>query len=100
MISYKLHFNKKIVPNEHLDPLSDEGKQAILRRHLNSCIFHKGDTVRIKGTSIFAEVVNVEHDFNKVNWTKNRPHFIEIVTDAGVSSMSVPSSLKLIFSEE
>lgn len=96
LLSYKLVYNKPVVKHEKLDPKDENYRESVLRRVLSGCIFHVGDTVRIRGTPLFAEVFTIVRNHNEVNWVNNSPMFIGIVTSDGVHKMASARQLKLI----
>ena len=71
-------------------------QESVLTRALNACKLKLNEYVKAKGTPRKGTIVRIEDDINKVNWTRNQPHFIEVKFDDGVSMMCHHSQLKRI----
>jgi hypothetical protein len=79
---------------ELADPKSPDFRALVFRRNLKACKYKDEDRVKVRGTSRKGFILRIEDDINKVNWERNRPHFVQVRFDDGSVMMCNPSQLK------
>lgn len=97
LISYAIIVNHPRDQKEtrtHFDPKDPNYRELVLARHVKANRFVAGHRVKQRGTSNRGTVSHVETDHTKVNWVNNKPFFLEVDFDSGVTRMCIPSQLK------
>ncbi len=56
--------------------------------------WHVGNRIKVRGTSRKGTVREVIKDLNKVEWERNRPLFIVVEMDDGVTMIGHPGQFK------
>lgn len=88
MISYKIT-SKNTTTNIHpksrkaISPADPDYKERLMERILHKFPYHKGERVRVVGTSECGTIKHIEFDINKIRWINDSPHFITVVADDG-----------------
>lgn len=81
--------------NKAVSPGNPDFRKVVLQRALNECPWKgNNERVKIRGTNTRGNVIEILYDEDKVNWTKNIPHFIVVKFDDGKTLSCARSQLK------
>jgi hypothetical protein len=68
--------------------------EIVFQRNLKACQYTAGQRVKQRGGHIRGTILSIERDITKINWSKHKPMFVEVLFDDKTHVLCNPSQLK------